>query len=255
MGRKRGNSWYEKEAERRWREGWGVKGKWTFAAKDELKSRGFYWCARGRCWAAPDLAAKQLAEVELGGAVLPATHWSMTVHGDAGFKDGVGRWAWCVKYEDHPYLEGHKEESGPANVATYEARSLAYGLAAGLEEWPPHRTHTDRHVYLRNDNKGVVTAIQSANRKHHIEAVRDILNLAEEFGLKLDVKHVKGHQRSRNSTAAWMNNRVDRRSSMRWQEQERRRRGQQAAAEDAALQHFDPTGELHDALLGDIGDR
>ena len=187
-----------------------VQGSWTYAARGELRERGFRWDPKRRGWKAPNVEARDRAIAELSGTVL--NEWSLTVHGDAGWKDGIGRWAWYVRW-GRGRVEGRHEGRCPS-VAEAEARSLWYGLAVGLEQHEPRSDADRRVVFLRNDNLDVVRALKGEIRLTS-EAVGEILQLCEDHRIDINAKHVKGHQRSSNSVAAWVNNRVDKLSNMR----------------------------------------
>ena len=182
-----------------------VSGAWTYAARGELRRRGFWW--NGRAWVAPSSEAAKQARHDLSGAV--DTSWSLTVHGDAGWKDGVGKWAWFVRWNGGR-VEGADAGTCPS-VACAEALSLLAGVRVGVTRYQPKDGGV---VYLRNDNLGVVTMLQQGARGK-LQPVDDLLDLCDRHRLRVDARHVKGHQNPSNSVAAWVNNRVDALSHLR----------------------------------------
>lgn len=210
--RRRGRS-YRLEAEERCREGWGVDGNWTFTHKEELKKRGFMWSSKDRQWAAPSAEARDKALEDLAATVVEP--WTMTVYGDAGWKNGVARWAWYVRWAKGPagLHEGFEEGDCP-NINEGEARSLLDGLLAGLKHNPPPDDERERVVFMANDNMAVVNAIRE--RRHRFtESVDQLLSVVKDWGMRVQIKHVKGHQSPSASVQAWVNNRVDEIGNMR----------------------------------------
>lgn len=186
-----------------------VRGQWTYAARRELRKRGFRWMPRCRAWRAPNAEARDLAISQLSG--WQSREWSLTVHGDAGWKDGVGRWAWYARYEGGVVKGVSQGEMH--SVFNAEAASLLWGLRAALAAHPPDKQAPRRIVYFRNDNLGVIQHIKQKRRSNWL--VKQILELCKTHCLTVNAKHVKGHQNPGNSTAAWVNYQVDAMSSLR----------------------------------------
>jgi ribonuclease HI len=194
------------EARRRQAAGLSVTGRWTFTCRAELKNRGFIW--DGEAWLAPDEPTKIKALADLSHTP-PDLSWSVTIHGDAGFKNGIGRWAWLCRSSLPPrYLTG--EDQGPCpSVEEAEARALLHGLQATLSLWTP--PPTPGTLYLRSDSQAVIEAIQ--RRSTTLPPIQALLK-ALPPQILIDAKHVPGHGRAK-GTARWANNRVDLASNLR----------------------------------------
>lgn len=191
---------------RRQRLNLAARGSWTYPHRNELKRRGFLW--DGASWLAPDADTLQQAVRDLRDAPFER-EWSVTVHGDAGWKDGIGRWAWfCRSHLPPELIEG--TDQGPCqNSGVAEARALLWGVRAAFATWPP--PSTPGTLFLRSDNKGVLDCL-SLQRDNFEDMVA--LRALIPAHLTLNVKHVPGHQRA-NTTAAWVNRRVDQASHLR----------------------------------------
>ena len=223
---------YEEEAERRYAAGLSVSGEWTFIAKDRLKAGGFLWHRLRRCWCAPSASAK--AEAERQWAEADVARWSVTVHGDGGWKNGTGRWAWYCKTSGEPPILGRAEgpTSGPGET---EANALCSGLRVSLDAWGGRieeaKVAAEQRglvapaplVFLRSDCLNLLKAIEQklSGRNRSLpsgwrySAVYELLDLHRQWALSFNIKHVKGHGDPSKSTAAWVNWKVDAMSSMR----------------------------------------
>lgn len=153
---------------------------------------------------APSLEIKEEAIRDLSHMVsLP----SVTVHGDAGWKDGIGRWAWFVRSGIPPYkIEGVDQGTCPS-VMKAETRAILGGIQAALSAWTLPIGST---FFIRTDNQEVVR--QLLKDVQRVSEIDQILILLKDF--TCDVKHVPGHGKSR-GRAAWVNNRVDATSNLR----------------------------------------
>jgi hypothetical protein len=91
-----------------------------------------------------------------------------------------------------------------------EARALLWGVRAAFKVWTPPREGGT--IFLRSDNQGVINAL--ASRSRLIPEVSEILRLVP-TRVRLNLKHVPGHGKAGNTTAAWVNDRVDQASHLR----------------------------------------
>lgn len=194
-----------KEHRRRQQANLHVRGSWTYPHREELKRRGFLW--DGVVWLAPDETARDKAVEEFANAP-GEREWTLTVHGDAGWKDGTGRWAWfCRSHLPPQVVEGFEQGECPSvNIA--EARALLWGLRAALEVWAP--PPVGGTIFLRSDNKNAIDELTARSRR--MPEVAQLIDLVP-VNVTLNLKHVPAH--SRGTTAAWANNRVDRASNLR----------------------------------------
>lgn len=192
----------------------GVTGRWTFAHRAELKHRGFLW--DGECWLAPSEEVRDRARADLQGKEA-VEEWSLTVHGDAGWKDGIGRWAWFCRSALPPRLLEGAEQGECPNSTVAEARALLWGVRAALARWPVPEPPAPATLYLRSDSKSVIDAITA--RSARLDEVGQILSHLPPR-LTVNAKHVPGHRKG--GTAAWVNDRVDRASNLRGEVGDRR---------------------------------
>ena len=179
----------------------------TYPYRQELRALGLRW-QDGVWWASSADMHAQALEVLRQPA--PAMPWSLTVHGDAGWKDGLGRWAWFARNDAPPHrLEGVEQAACP-NIQEAEGRALLYGLREALRAWTPQPGGV---VYLRSDNLAVVERLHQREALRCAPAVAEILALVP-AGVHLDARHVPGHGRA-SGTARWVNERVDAASHLR----------------------------------------
>lgn len=179
----------------------------TYPYRQELRALGLRW-QDGVWWASSADMHAQALEVLRQPA--PAMPWSLTVHGDAGWKDGLGRWAWFARNDAPPHrLEGVEQAACP-NIQEAEGRALLYGLREALRVWTPQPGGV---VYLRSDNLAVVERLHQREALRCAPAVAEILALVP-AGVHLDARHVPGHGRA-SGTARWVNERVDAASHLR----------------------------------------
>ena len=198
----------QRELERRRRENLAVSGGWTFPARGELKSRGFLW--DGVNWLAPGPEEKARALKELTGTRRSIEEWSVTIHGDAGFKEGYGRWAWFCRSSLPPFKVEGVSEGSCKNVQIAEARALLVGVREALRTWPPKGT-PDSVLFVRSDNLGVIEDISA--RRSRVQEIGELLSIVP-ANVRIDARHVKGHNVDK-STATWVNRRVDAMSNLR----------------------------------------
>jgi len=217
---------YEKEAKQRFDAGLAVVGEWTFTAREELKKRGFLWYGKGRAWVAPSEEARDRAIAELVAEAVP--RWSVTVHSDGGWKNGIGRWAWYCKTTNTAPIIGHGEGEAPGS-AFCEAEAMARGLSLALDAWAygiaeVAASAAERGlapgkptVFLRTDCAALLDALQrdEVPRGWRFDSVAWIREQPAAHGIVFDMKHIRGHGDNRRSTAAWVNWKVDALSSMR----------------------------------------
>lgn len=190
----------------------GVTGAWTYHARLELKKRGFRW--DGSRWNAPSLEARNLAVTELSGAA--PTEKTITIHADAGWKEGVGRCAWLIRSSVPPFKVEGVYTGGCADVVSAEARALLKGVQDALRAFTPEEGTL---FYLRTDNTSCVKQISSGSAK--TPEIAELLALLR--GYKINVKHVPAHGKA-SGTAAWANDRVDALSHLRGDEGRKRMR-------------------------------
>lgn len=176
-----------------------VQGNWAYNARAALKEAGCRWNAAYRVWDAPSAEVQQEL-IRLHGSA--PVEWSATVHGDGGWKNGTGRWAYKARSHLPPlWLSGAFEGTCPDSMHA-ELWALQEGVKRVLAVWPP--PETGGTLFIRSDCQGALTRIETWVKT---------LNLHS--SIRVCIKHVPGHGKSANLRARWMNEQVDQASSMR----------------------------------------
>lgn len=190
---------YADRAEALYAQGLGLPSQQGFLIRDDLKAAGWFFYAPRGAWCAPD--AQELARIQdrLRATPLPLAPLSVTVHADAGWKEGRARVGYLLRASLAPYKIEHVQDGTLPSSFAAEALALRLGVERALGVWP-----TAQRLYLRTDCLPCLDALRSGHPKN--SDLADILRLTG--GVVLDLKHVRGHGPI-TSTAAWANSRVD----------------------------------------------
>lgn len=205
-------SYLTEEHRRRQRLNLFARGGWTYPNRQALKERGFLW--DGTAWLAPSKEELDAAILDLQEST--TQEWTLTIHGDAGWKDGTGRWAWFCRSNLPPKLIEGFDQGQCFSVNIAEARAILWGVRAAFAAWPP--PSGPGVLFIRSDNMSVINDLQSRSRR--MEEIAELLELVPS-NLTLNVKHVPAHGKT-GGTAGWVNRRVDRASHLRGEEGNRR---------------------------------
>jgi hypothetical protein len=187
-----------------------VRGKWTYAHRHALRALGCVW--NGSAWVAP--TAEVYAQAMAFADVPYEEDWTVTVHGDAGWKNGVGRWAWFCRSSAPPQVVEGVNQGETKDVFVAESLALYHGVMEAFKVWVPP---TDKRgvLFLRSDNLAVVQSLSgpygrpSPGTKH----LARLVNLVPP-NIRIDAKHVPAHGKT-GGTAGWANARVDAASHLR----------------------------------------
>ena len=183
-----------------------VVGPHSFAHREAIKALGCRWAGGKWCASTPQMHAEA---TKLANQTPTVSEWTLTVHGDAGWKNGIGRWAWFCRSGEYPFNMEGARQAAISSSQEAEAQALLDGVRQALSVWtPPDSGGT---LYLRTDNLGVVHQIQGLNAKS--TQVQEMLGLLPST-LKVNARHVPAHGRSVGTTG-WANAKVDALSNLR----------------------------------------
>lgn len=147
----------------------------------------------------------------------------ITVHADGGFRDGRGRAGFLLRSSFAPFrIVGARDIPKPVpDSTTAEAVAILYGIRAALATWGPDGAagfDVDGigGFFVRSDSLACVEYLNSG-RGNLCSAARAALDAALDLtgGYGLNVKHVCGHGRDANPSAAWANARADEAANLR----------------------------------------
>lgn len=141
----------------------------------------------------------------------------ITVHADAGFKDGRGRGAFAARAAYPPlHLRQASDLGKVESVQEAEAIALLMGAKASIDLWGPVVKGGIGGFFLRSDAKSVTDALAGRGRLkgHAGKVVQEIQALARAYKFELHAKHVPGHAKD-NTKATYMNNLCDAKSNLR----------------------------------------
>lgn len=181
---------------------------WAYHHRGELKKRGFRW--NGQVWTHPnaDVVAKAIAELSI--KPIENKEWTVTVHGDGGWKNGIGRSAYLIRHDEGGRWTGVVEWEC-AGAFEAEVRALHDGVQRAMNLWTAPTDRTCR-IYLRTDCMRVVDQVTGKTKRS--PEVRAILKLIPKH-VHVNTRHVPAHGKSVDGTAKWCNDVVDKLSSMR----------------------------------------
>jgi hypothetical protein len=183
-----------------------IRGSWTYAHRDVIKKMGCKWDGDG--WQAPDQDVYQQIMALKGSP--GKEEWTLTIHGDAGFKSGIGRWAWMCRHHLPPFRVVGVEQAPIRDVNAAEAMAILRGAEAGLNQWVPSGAGT---VFVRSDNTAVLGDLDSRSpRMDEVRRIREFLRTHPK--LRVHLKHIPAHGKAR-GTAGWSNQLVDEMSNLR----------------------------------------
>lgn len=141
-----------------------------------------------------------------------AANW-ITVHSDASLSREGASFAFACRSSYFPlHLRLAGELPGVRDVNIAEALAMLYGIRAALWTWAP--IFDVEGFFLRSDSLVTVNCLSARHPPKNAalaDVQRELRAACRPF--RIHAKHVKGHQSSANSTAAYMNNLCDRLAS------------------------------------------
>lgn len=121
---------------------------------------------------------------------------------------GYGIWAKCELGQVKGYGPMKRDV---ANSTVAEARAVYAGLQLiALQPWWPE----SKRILIQTDNMQVVRAIKPLGRQFFNGDWQKVFTQAlkefeQQHGVKLESRHVRGHQKSSLATRNWVNNKTD----------------------------------------------